>query len=162
MLNRRHFIARATATAALATVPSSLPGAASSVETKQASGFEYTLTRDWLARWQAHILKDARSRYCDREMGETLGWFMAPYLEGFYYGYRATHDILWVNMIVDWADSWIKRGIQEPDGFIGWPRKGTGGVLEDDEQDYIDYGDDDIEGVSAGNYAHWEPEEPAA
>jgi uncharacterized protein len=32
--------------------------------------------------------------------------------------------------------------------------------LTDDEQDYIDYGEEDLEGASSGNYAHWEPEEP--
>lgn len=90
------------------------------------------LIRDWLARWRTYILKDARSRYCDTEMGEKIGWLMAPYLEGFYYGYQATGDKLWVRMLIDWADSWIKRGVKEPDGFIGWPKTGSGGHLEED------------------------------
>jgi hypothetical protein len=32
--------------------------------------------------------------------------------------------------------------------------------LTNDEQDYIEYGDDHMEGQNAGEYAHWEPEEP--
>lgn len=32
--------------------------------------------------------------------------------------------------------------------------------LTDDEQDYIDYGEESLEGVSSGEYAHWEPDEP--
>ena len=32
--------------------------------------------------------------------------------------------------------------------------------VTDDEQDYIDYGEEDLEGVSSGTYAHWEPDEP--
>jgi hypothetical protein len=31
--------------------------------------------------------------------------------------------------------------------------------LTDDEQDYIDYGEEDLEATSSGTYAHWEPEE---
>jgi hypothetical protein len=94
--------------------------------------FEYTLTSDWLARWQDHILKDARSRYCDTEMGEQLAWLIAPYLNGFYYGYKATRNLTWVSMLVDWADSWIKRAVKEPDGFTGWPKAGSGGHVEQD------------------------------
>jgi uncharacterized protein YlxP (DUF503 family) len=33
--------------------------------------------------------------------------------------------------------------------------------LVDDEQDYIDYGDGVVEGGSATDYPHWEPEEPS-
>jgi len=33
---------------------------------------------------------------------------------------------------MDWADSWIKRGVKEPDGFTGWPKSGTGGIFEKD------------------------------
>jgi uncharacterized protein YlxP (DUF503 family) len=33
--------------------------------------------------------------------------------------------------------------------------------LIDDEQDYIDYGEESIEGASRGDYPHWEPEEPS-
>ncbi len=33
--------------------------------------------------------------------------------------------------------------------------------MVDDEQDYIDYGDGQLEGASAGEYPHWEDEQPA-
>lgn len=88
--------------------------------------------RDWLARWEKSILGDSRNRYCDKEMGEELGWKVSPFLNGYYYGYLATHDPKWVEMLVDWTDACIKRGIKEPDGFIGWP-KGDGGGGESQE-----------------------------
>jgi hypothetical protein len=78
--------------------------------------------KEWLSRWEANILSDARTRYCDREMGEELGWLVSPFLHGFYYGYLATGDEKWVGMLVDWADSVIKRGVKEPDGYLGWPK----------------------------------------
>jgi len=90
------------------------------------------LVADWLARWEKNILNDARTRYCDHETGEEIGWLISPFLNGFYYGYQATRDIKWMEMLVDWADSWIKRGITEPDGYIGWPKIGTGGIVEED------------------------------
>ncbi len=55
-------------------------------------------------------------------MGEELGWLVSPFLDGFYYAYLATHDIHWVERLIDWADSTIKRGVKEPDGFTGWPK----------------------------------------
>jgi len=78
--------------------------------------------KDWLPRWEKNILNDARNRYCDREMGEEIGWLMSPFLNGFYYGYQATQDAKWIDMLIDWADAWIKRGVKEPDGCIGWPK----------------------------------------
>jgi hypothetical protein len=82
--------------------------------------------RDWLARWEKNITGDLRHRYCDKEMGEELGWLVSPFLNGFYYGYLATRDPKWVELLIDWTDSCIRRGVKEPDGFIGWP-KGDGG-----------------------------------
>ncbi len=87
------------------------------------------VAKDWLDRWERNILGDARTRYCDRETGEEIGWLVSPFLNGFYYGYRATGDPKWVERLVDWADSWIKRGVEEPDGYIGWPKSGTGGAV---------------------------------
>lgn len=87
------------------------------------------LAKDWLARWEKNILRDARNRYCDREMGEELGWLMSPFLNGFYYGYRVTGDASWVERLTDWADAWIQRAVKEPDGFRGWPKSGTGGAV---------------------------------
>jgi hypothetical protein len=31
--------------------------------------------------------------------------------------------------LVDWAEAWIRRGAKEPDGFLGWPKAGTGGAV---------------------------------
>jgi hypothetical protein len=90
------------------------------------------LAKDWLARWEKYILDDARNRYCDRETGEEIGWLISPFLNGFYYGYKATGDVAWVGRLADWADSWIRRGTKEPDGFIGWPKGGTGGLVSED------------------------------
>lgn len=87
-------------------------------------GADETLRKDWLARWEKNILGDVRNRYCDREMGEEIGWLVSPFLNGFYYGYLATQDSRWVEMLIDWTDAWTKRGVKEPDGYIGWPKGG--------------------------------------
>ena len=86
------------------------------------------LTRDWPERWERRILQSARTRYCDTEMGEELGWLMSPILEGFLGGWRLTADPKWVERFVDWADAWMQRGVREPDGFLGWPKAGSGGA----------------------------------
>ena len=78
--------------------------------------------KDWLARWRAYMLGSIRSRYCDTAVGEDIGWRISPYLRGFHYGYLATRDDRWVALLVDWADAWIARGVDEPDGFTGWPQ----------------------------------------
>jgi len=113
-MNRREFLRdMVLAGAALPLVKSNVRGAASA-----------DLTHDWLARWEKNILGRARSRYCDKEMGEQLGWLVSPFLNGFYYGYLATRDPKWVEMLIDWMDSCVRRGIEEPDGFVGWPKSG--------------------------------------
>lgn len=113
-MNRREFLRdMVLAGAALPLVKSNVRGAASA-----------DLTQDWLARWEKNILGRARSRYCDKEMGEQLGWLVSPFLNGFYYGYLATRDPKWVEMLIDWMDSCVRRGIEEPDGFVGWPKSG--------------------------------------
>jgi hypothetical protein len=81
---------------------------------------------DWLARWERNITDDARNRYCDGERGEELGWRVSPFLNGFHSAYRATLDPRWIERLIDWTDSCIRRGVREPDGFTGWP-KGDGG-----------------------------------
>ncbi len=119
---RREFLGRAAAA-----------GAATLLGGRFASAAEETLRKDWLARWEKNILRDARNRYCDREMGEEIGWLISPFLSGFYYGYLATQDTKWVDMLLDWADAWIKRGVKEPDGYLGWPKAGgasTGAVAD--------------------------------
>jgi hypothetical protein len=87
--------------------------------------------QDWLARWEKNITGDARNRYCDKAMGEDIGWLMTPFMDGFYYGYIATKDAKWVQMLVDWMDSWAKRAVKEPDGFLGWPRREAAGTQVD-------------------------------
>jgi len=92
--------------------------------------------QDWLRRWDKNITDDARNRYCDRELGEEIGWLISPFLDGFYYGYMATRDPKWVAMLMDWTDSWVRRGIQEPDGYVGWPKPKAAGTLVDQLDDY--------------------------
>jgi hypothetical protein len=108
---RRHFLEQS-----LALGLSGALGARSAVAASPA------LRRDWLARWQKNIIGDSRNRYCDREMGEEIGWLISPFLSGFYYGYLATREAKWVDMLVDWTDAWIRRGVKEPDGYTGWPK----------------------------------------
>ena len=38
-------------------------------------------------------------------MGEEIGWLVSPFLNGFYYGYMATGDTKWIDLLVDWADA---------------------------------------------------------
>lgn len=90
-----------------------------------------TLRADWKAKWEQNILSDSKNRYCDKEMGEELGWLVSPFSNGFYYGYLATHDTGWIDRLIDWSDSWIARGVKEPDGYIGWPKSGSGGLVAD-------------------------------
>ena len=81
---------------------------------------------DWRTRWEKEILGNTRTRYCDKETGEELGWLVSPFLEGFYQGYLATRDAEWVARLVEWMDACVRRATKEPDGFPGWP-KGDGG-----------------------------------
>jgi hypothetical protein len=80
------------------------------------------LAKDWLARWEKRITGDMKNRYCDKETGEELGWLVSPFLNGFYYGYLATGKTEWIDRLIDWSDAVIKRGLKEPDGYIGWPK----------------------------------------
>ena len=50
------------------------------------------LKQDWLGRWERHILADARNRYCDKELGEEIGWRVSPFENGFLEGYETTHE----------------------------------------------------------------------
>jgi hypothetical protein len=90
-----------------------------------AGKIDAALARDWRDRWEKNITADSRNRYCDRETGEEIGWLVSPFLNGFYYGYMATGDPKWCDRLVDWADALIKRAVEEPDGFIGWPKEGA-------------------------------------
>ena len=93
--------------------------------------------REWLAQWQTYITNDARKeRYCDKENAEELAWLMGPFMDGFYFGYRATHDPQWIDLLVDWSDSWLKRAVKEPDGYLGWPKTHAAGTDKDDLNSY--------------------------
>jgi hypothetical protein len=82
----------------------------------------------WQERWQQNILTEAHSRYCDTAMGEEIGWLISPLLQGFSYGYAATGDTRWIDLLDDWTDAWIRRGVAEPDGYVGWPKLGAAGT----------------------------------
>ena len=82
----------------------------------------------WLKRWRRNILAEARNRYCDSAMGEEIGWLISPLLEGFYYGHVVTGDAGWIERLIDWTDAWVRRGVVEPDGYVGWPKVGAAGT----------------------------------
>ena len=91
---------------------------------------------DWESRWKKNIIMETGNGYCDKEMGEEIGWVMSPLLKGFYYGYIATGDAKWVRMLVDCTDAWIKRAVIEPDGYPGWPKVGAAGTPVDGLDDF--------------------------
>ena len=128
-MNRRIFLKQFVL--ATTTLGPLAAGAASAVEssTPPADKLDAQTVKDWLRRWEQHILDEARNRYCDIELGEELGWKVSPFLNGFYYAFRATREIKWLEHLIDWGGAWTKRGIKEPDGFIGWPKAGTGGSV---------------------------------
>jgi len=97
----------------------------------QLAKMDEALAREWLARWEKRIIRDARNRYCDSEMGEQVGWLIGPFLDGFYYGYLTTQDPRWIDMAIDWGDSLVQRGLKGPDGYIGWPKVGKAGTYID-------------------------------
>jgi hypothetical protein len=134
-MNRRHFLKQA-GFGCLAFAPF-----ASGIYTNHAPATEpsvdlswpdQAMTQDWLNRWEAEMEQEIRNRYCDKETGEELGWVVSPFTNGFYYGYMATGDTKWISMLVDWTDSWVNRGVKEPDDHMGWP-KGDGGGNESKE-----------------------------
>jgi hypothetical protein len=106
------------------------PGAA--VQT--GGSMDPALAQDWMRRWKENILADSgKFRTCDREMGEEIGWVVSPVLNGFYYGYRATGDREWVDRLLDWGDAVVKRGLKEPDGYVGWPKGENSAAISDSE-----------------------------
>jgi hypothetical protein len=90
----------------------------------------------WLAPWQQHILSEAKSRSCDTAMGEEIGWLISPLLNGFHYGFLLTGDRRWLDRLIDWTDAWIRRGVTEPDGYVGWPKVGAAGTDVDSLDNY--------------------------
>ena len=91
--------------------------------------------KDWLVRWNDNISGTAKGyRTCDREVGEGIAWGMTPVMDGFYYGYMATKDTKYVDLWLDWTDSFVKRAVIEPDGYPGWPGQDPNGT----EVDHLD------------------------
>jgi len=93
--------------------------------------------KQWLSRWQRNILDNVRNNYCGKEVGEDMGWVMSPMLRGYYYGYLATQNVLWVDLFASCADSWMRRSVIEPDGYPGWPKIGAAGTNVDDLDEYF-------------------------
>ena len=92
---------------------------------------------DWKLRWERGIILEAPKRYCDTEMGEDIGWLLAPILKGYYYGYVATGDTKWIGRLIDCADGWIRRAMKEPDGYLGWPKLAAAGTDVDHLDDFF-------------------------
>jgi len=133
MLSRRRL---ASLIAAAALLPAALCGppamAGSAVELHPAFTIDPATRDAWLKRWQTNMLAEIRERTCDSAMGEQIGWLVAPVLEGLCDGYLATGDARWIDHLVDWTDAWIRRGVTEPDGYVGWPKFGAAGTDVDD------------------------------
>jgi hypothetical protein len=125
-MNRRQFLQRSLIAASASSALVHSLGALAADAPSATLLVDPATARDWLARWQKNILAESRTRYCDTEMGEELGWLVSPFLNGFYYGYLATRDTQWIDRLMDWTDACRKRAVKEPDGFPGWP-KGDGG-----------------------------------
>lgn len=133
-MNRRRFLGRTlVASFAIGGGPLPLGGRPLARADATDAGGE-ALRADWLRRWEKYILAQSLDRSCDRETGEELGWLVSPFLNGYYYGYLATHDVRWIERLVDWTDACLKRAVVEPDGYPGWP-KGDGGGGESREYD---------------------------
>ena len=81
-MNRRKFLKRAGA-AGIAPLVAGFPGNGRDwgICPRRGQGAGQDLRKDWLARWEKRILNDARNRYCDREMGEEIGWLVSPFLK---------------------------------------------------------------------------------
>jgi len=50
-------------------------------------------------------------------MGEELGWLVSPFVEGFYYGYLATHDSKLVEMLIGWPTLALSAPLRSPTVF---------------------------------------------
>jgi len=51
-------------------------------------------------------------------------------------GFLLTGDTRWLDRLIDWTDAWIKRGVTEPDGYVGWPKVGAAGTDVDNLDSY--------------------------
>ena len=68
------------------------------------AGLNPARAADWMRRWRQNILSKT-NRPCDMEMGEQIGWRVAPFLNGFYHGFMATRDREWLDRPFDWGDA---------------------------------------------------------
>ncbi len=93
-------------------------------------GFTRAKVSEWMEAWERAILSGARRRYCDTETGEELGWLMSPFLSGYASAFAFTGEDRWMERLSDWSRAWLERGVVEPDGQVGWPKRGSGGSLE--------------------------------
>ena len=90
-----------------------------------------TKLNDWMGRWERNILSEKAMQYCRKEAGEEIGWKISPFLKGFYNGYLATGNSLWVDRLIACTDAWLKRAVEEPDGYPGWPKVEAAGTVVD-------------------------------
>src|SRR5690242_948295 len=115
-MNRRRFFEdfyRTTLAAATAALVYRKSLASNTVNEGATHWIDAATARNWQTRWEENILDESkRNRYCDTEMGEELGWLVSPFLNGFYYGYLATHKTRWIELLIDWADSTVARGVK--------------------------------------------------
>jgi hypothetical protein len=125
-MNRRQFLQRASMAAGASAFLFHPARALADAAQSPTPFIGPVVARDWLARWEKNMLAEAQTRYCDTENGEELGWLVSPFLTGFYYGYLATRDPKWIDLLMDWTAACRKRAVKEPDGYFGWP-KGDGG-----------------------------------
>ncbi|MGD0411520.1 MAG: hypothetical protein ABSC18_07425 [Verrucomicrobiota bacterium] len=137
-MNRRKFLKNLSGTA-LALAAAQAPGRPAWAASARGAPpwMEPALAQSWLEQWRNNILNDERSRYCDKELGEEIGWLISPFLNGFYYGWLATRDSQWIDRLMDWTDSWLRRGVTEPDGFIGWPKREAAGTDTDQLNSFL-------------------------
>ena len=121
----------------LAGVLASIPAAAAEPAGKQTlAPMDAAKRKDWETRWETDITNESKDRACDKELGEKIGWMMTPIMNGYYYGFLATGDTKWIDHLVDWTDSLIKRAVTEPDGFPGWPKVNAAGTDVDKLNSY--------------------------
>ena len=128
MLRRHLLTGAAVAALALGRISGGPAAADTAVARSPAFAIDPGRRAAWLERWRRNILAESRSRYCDSAMGEEIGWLISPLLEGFYYGHVVTGDAGWIERLIDWTDAWLRRGVVEPDGYVGWPKVGAAGT----------------------------------
>jgi hypothetical protein len=137
-MNRRQFLKALASRTALATTAAGFVRFAipASAQQTQRQWIQDAQAQSWQATWEKSILGELGNRYCDKEMGEEIGWLTSHLLNGLYYGYQATGESRWLEIFMDWTDSWLRRGVQEPDGFVGWPKLGAAGTDVDHLNSY--------------------------